>query len=204
MNKDIIEDIKQYYTNKIVRHGATPQGVDWNGKESQETRFFQLLKILDDKSERTLLDYGCGYGSLIEYLRKTNQKLNYVGFDISIEMTNKARELYGESTTWINQLEGDFKYDYVIASGLFNVKLEQKETDWQVYVIETLETINRISNKGFAFNVLTTYSDVEFRKEYLYYASPEFYFRHCKLNYSKNVSLLHDYGLYEFTILVRK
>lgn len=26
----------------------------------------------------------------------------------------------------------------------------------------------------------------------------------CKRRYSKNVALLHDYGLYEFTILIRK
>jgi hypothetical protein len=26
----------------------------------------------------------------------------------------------------------------------------------------------------------------------------------CKRKFSRNVALLHDYGLYEFTILVRK
>jgi predicted TPR repeat methyltransferase len=204
MSKNFIEDINKYYTNKVISYGATPQGVDWNGIESQETRFFQLLKIVDDEPESTLLDYGCGFGSLLAYVRKINKKLKYVGFDISTEMIKKAHELYGDSTTWKNRLEDDLKYDYVIASGLFNVKLEQNENDWQDYVIKTLDIMNSISNKGFAFNILTTYSDNEFTKDYLYYASPEFYFRHCKLNYSKQVSLLHDYGLYEFTISVSK
>ena len=38
----------------------------------------------------------------------------------------------------------------------------------------------------------------------LYYGDPCFFFDHCKTRYSKQVGLLHDYGLYEFTILVRK
>jgi hypothetical protein len=30
------------------------------------------------------------------------------------------------------------------------------------------------------------------------------FFDHCKRNFSRQVALLHDYGLWEFTILVRK
>ena len=37
----------------------------------------------------------------------------------------------------------------------------------------------------------------------LYYADPCRLFDHCKRRYSRHVALLHDYGLYEFTILVR-
>ena len=38
----------------------------------------------------------------------------------------------------------------------------------------------------------------------LYYADPCALFDHCKTKYSRNVALLHDYGLYEFTLIVRK
>ena len=41
-------------------------------------------------------------------------------------------------------------------------------------------------------------------KDYLFYADPGELFDHCKRRYSRWVALLHDYGLYEFTILVRK
>lgn len=204
MSDKIIDDINKYYTDKVISHGATPQGVDWNGVESQENRFKQLLKITNDDANCTLLDYGCGFGALLTYLRKINKHLNYIGFDISSEMLKKATEIHGNQGIWKNNLDDEIKYDFVIASGLFNVKLKQSEEDWQKYIINTLDKINNISKKGFAFNILTSYSDMEFMKDYLYYASPEHYFRHCKLVYSKQVSLLHDYGLYEFTILVRK
>jgi len=38
----------------------------------------------------------------------------------------------------------------------------------------------------------------------LYYADPIFLFEHCRRTFSRFVSLIHDYPLYEFTILVRK
>jgi hypothetical protein len=38
----------------------------------------------------------------------------------------------------------------------------------------------------------------------LFYADPCVYFDLCKRRYSRQVALLHDYGLYEFTLIVRK
>ena len=57
---------------------------------------------------------------------------------------------------------------------------------------------------GFAFNCLTSYSDAHKMRDYLYYADPCALFDLCKRRYSRYVALLHDYKLYEFTILVRK
>jgi len=94
--------------------------------------------------------------------------------------------------------------DYIVASGIFNVKNEIIESEWLYYILSTIEIMNKKSKKGFAFNVLTKYSDKEYMKNYLYYADPLFLFDYCKRNFSRNVALLHDYDLYEFTILVRK
>ena len=38
-------------------------------------------------------------------------------------------------------------------------------------------------------------------KDYLFYADPCQLFDYCKQNFSKQVALLHDYRLYEFTII---
>jgi hypothetical protein len=93
--------------------------------------------------------------------------------------------------------------DYTVASGVFNVKLGVGVEDWREYVFSTLETIARLSVKGFAFNMLTTYSDADKMRDDLYYGDPREFFDLCKRKYSRNVALLHDYGLYEFTTIVR-
>jgi len=72
------------------------------------------------------------------------------------------------------------------------------------YVLDTVSELDRLSNKGFAFNILTSYSDADLMRSDLFYADPCYFFDYCKRNFSKQVALLHDYGLYEFTILVRK
>jgi SAM-dependent methyltransferase len=206
MSNRIIENINKYYSEKVIIHGATPQGVDWNGIESQEKRFAQLMKITENEIDTnySLLDFGCGYGSLLDYLLKANKKVNYWGYDISVEMLKIAKEKHRKNEIWLNNIDENFQTDYVVASGLFNVKLEQNNIDWENYIVDTLDFFNQISTKGFAFNILTSYSDKEYMKDYLYYASPENFFTICKTKYSKQVSLLHDYGLYEFTILVKK
>jgi hypothetical protein len=56
---------------------------------------------------------------------------------------------------------------------------------------------------GMAFNMLTAYADRERMRTDLYYADPHKYFDLCRERYSRNVALLHDYDLYEFTIGVR-
>jgi SAM-dependent methyltransferase len=204
MNKEILKKVDRYYSDKIAKHGATSKGVDWNGRESHVLRFSQLCKVFSEKNKFTLLDYGCGYGSLIEYLNENKIPCQYTGFDISKMMIEKAKERHlSKNSVFISELDSS-KYDYTIANGIFNVKLDSSDIDWRTYVLETIQKINSISLKGFSFNILTSYSDEDYKKDYLYYANPLFYFDYCKNNFSKNVALLHDYNLYEFTIILRK
>jgi hypothetical protein len=94
--------------------------------------------------------------------------------------------------------------DYTVASGIFNVRLQHSDDVWKEYILQTLHRMDQLSTCGFAFNVLTCYSDPEYMRTDLHYADPLFWFDHCKRQFSRSVALLHDYPLYEFTILVRK
>ncbi len=201
----ILEDVSRYYSGKLEIHGATPRGVDWNSAESQRLRFQQLLKVCDCRTPFTINDYGCGYGALADYLRDEGYVFRYYGFDISSKMTARARELHSASqVTFVNE-ESDLRpADYTVASGIFNVRLETPAIEWERYMLDTLAAINELSLRGFAFNALTKYSDPELMRQDLYYADPLILFDHCKTKFSRFVSLIHDYPLYEFTILVRK
>ena len=189
-----------------MQFGTTPQGVDWNSIESQELRFSILRKIIDPSvKSKSVLDYGCGFGYMYAYMKKNGEPCKYTGFDISEAMLLEAKKLYkGKDVKWIHSLSAKQKYDYVIASGIFNVRLDSSKKNWKNYMLHTLDKMNSCSKKGFSFNVLTKYSDKEYRKDYLYYADPLFLFDYCKRKYSKYITLLHDYPLYEFTILVKK
>jgi len=68
----------------------------------------------------------------------------------------------------------------------------------------TLDALDRTSYRGFAFNCLTCFADADKMRDNLYDADPCAFFDLCRRRYSHHVALLHDYGLYEFTVLVRK
>jgi SAM-dependent methyltransferase len=203
---DIHGDVERYYTGKIKTHGRTPQGVDWNSSESQSLRFEQLTRIVDFSNSFSILDYGCGYGALVEFLSEKSRQFNYTGFDLSEEMIRSAGEIYPRtpSLQFVTNPSELRAADYVVASGIFSVKLQTAEEPWLSYITDTLHHMNALCTKGFSFNALTMYSDAEHMRHDLYYADPKFLFDYCKRNFSKKVALLHDYPLYEFTLLIRK
>ncbi len=206
MKNKIIHQVNQYYSKKILDNGTTPEGVDWNSAESQELRFDILSNVIADKDNFSLLDYGCGFGSMYDYFKEKYHQFHFTGLDISEEMIRAAvnRNQDDKNSNWVTALDIKEKFDYAIASGIFNVKLDNSDKEWENYILDTIDKISSHSKKGFSFNILTKYSDKEFMKDYLYYADPLFLFDYCKRNFSRNVALLHDYNLYEFTIIIRK
>lgn len=202
----LLAKVEQYYSAKIELHGANAAGVDWNGKESQFNRFNQLLKLIPRNSAYSLNDIGCGYGAVLEVIGSDPLMSSYLGVDLSREMIDAASERYSghEKVGFVVGAHPNNSADYGIASGIFNVKFETPDNEWLEYILHNLDILNDTSEKGFSFNCLTSYSDRELMRSNLYYADPCYFFDHCKKKYAKNVALLHDYGLYEFTMIVRK
>lgn len=200
-----LDHVKSYFEKCIQEHGASPRGSDWNSETSQNTRFDQLLKVVETHSF-SLLDYGCGYGALADYLVTKGFEADYYGYDILESAIESARQAHANKPRRIfftdkSQLP---VCDYTVASGIFNFRGEQSFDEWTEYVVGVLGEFHQLSRRGFSSNFLTKYSDAEKMRPDLYYADPLFLFDYCKRHFSKNVALLHDYRLYDFTILVRK
>jgi SAM-dependent methyltransferase len=199
-------DVAAYFADTLDRHGPTPAGVDWRDGASQRARFDQLGKLFTADPAAGVADLGCGYGAFARYLRSTGHAGRYLGIDLSPAMIEAARghtadlpELRFEVG---NRLVGPV--DYAIASGIFNVRLGHDADRWQGYIEATIDEMATASTRGFGFNCLTSYSDPDRMRPDLHYTDPLALFDRCKRRYSRHVALLHDYGLYEFTILVRK
>jgi SAM-dependent methyltransferase len=203
--RDITTQVERYYTNKLREYGPTPRGVDWNSPESQQLRYTQLLALARPDEAFSINDFGCGYGALVEILIASGNSFNYHGFDLSVAMVEQAKSLYNARedcrfTTSLDELE---PADFTIASGIFNVRLGVEPERWHDYVVDTIDSMAGVTHRGIAFNMLTSYSDPEHMRSDLYYADPACYFNHCMRRFGRGVALLHDYGLYEFTVLVR-
>ena len=202
--EQIRDKVGRYYTGRLQEHGTTARGVDWNSEESQNLRFAQLARVLPG-GEYSLVDYGCGYGALVAFLERRGDAFDYQGFDISTAMVARAVEEHGGPRRRFVTSEAELEpADFALASGVFNVRLDTPGDEWTEYIDHTLGVLDRLGRRGFAFNMLTSYSDADRMRSDLYYGDPCRFFDLCKRSYSKQVALLHDYGLYEFTMLVRK
>jgi SAM-dependent methyltransferase len=194
-------EVADYYTRKILEHGPTSKGVDWKDEEGHNLRFEQICKLFE-LGDFSVCDLGCGYGALFSYMNYW-KACGYAGVDISEEMIDFAKKMhrsYDNATFKV----GDkcVPSDYCVSSGIFNVRLSAKDEAWREHIFNTLQDMWKNAKQGISFNCLTSYADI--KRDYLYYANPLELFDFCKVNFSRKVSLIHDYDLYEFTILVRR
>ena len=201
-NDTMLDDVRRLYEESLERHGTVSAGVGWPDAEAHRIRFYKLTELVDTADEISVNDLGCGYGAYFGYLRGRGVKVKkFRGYDISDEMIARARTLEPAGEFQLGARLAEVA-DYSFACGIFNVRLERNESEWRSHIMATLDNMLESSTRGFAFNLLTSY--VDFRRDHLYYGDPREYFDLCKTRYSKKVTLLHDYPLYEWTMLVRK
>jgi SAM-dependent methyltransferase len=202
----IRRDVATYYASKLATHGPTPQGVDWNGVASHELRHRQFLRLIEGVPDSSVLDLGCGFGDFFRFLRMEGHLGPYIGYDVASNMIAEALRLHGEGggRQWRIGAEPDETADFAIASGIFNVKGDIEIKVWERYIYQTIDILARVGRRGFAFNVLSLSSDPERRAANLYYADASKMLSYCLARYGRSVALLQDYGLYEFTMIVRR
>ena len=204
----IQQRLNEYFEEKLDIYGATPKGVDYNGPEAQALRFEQLVKVIDSSRKFTVIDYGSGYGAMYDFLHQKGWDFEYYGIDLIEKMVLAGREAHkGFLNAHFTTEEKDVpSVDYLLAGAIFNIKMKVPYTEWQDFTLRTLRNMDTLCSKGFSFNMLTKYSDADRMAERpdLFFGDPLLFFDFCKRNFSRNVALLHDYGLYDFTILIRK
>jgi SAM-dependent methyltransferase len=202
---NLLSQVADYYSRRLEEYGTTPRGVDWNGSESQDLRFEQLERLFDGRQDFSLADIGCGYGALLDHLGTRGVHCDYVGTDVSSNMIAAARNRHQghPHAQFIEGVRPIESVDYVIASGIFNVRGDIDDDTWRAYFHATLDDMHADSQDGYAFNCLSARSDPDRMRADLYYADPAATLAYC-LRHSRHVALLHDYGLYEFTVLVRR
>ena len=202
----VIGFVVDYYTSKLTQHGTTPQGVDWNGEASHELRHHQFLRLLEAAPEASVLDLGCGFGDFLRFLRARGHRGDFIGYDIAPGMIEQASRLHAAdaASRWRIGAKPQETADFAIASGIFNVKGKVSADVWNDYVHETIEVLAKAGRSGFAFNMLSLSSDPERRRANLHYADAPTMLAYCLRHYGRSVALLQDYGLYEFTVIVRR
>lgn len=158
-----------------------------------------LTDIAPDLRTAKILDFGCGTGHLLTFLRQRLQYSGeYVGYDLSATMIAKAREKFSnvrfEQRDVLESASIEEHFDYVLSNGVFNNHVAD---NWGL-MTAILRRLFPHARKGLAFNALSTYVDRV--DPDLFYVSPERVFKFCKEELSLRVTLRHDYLVKPSTI----
>jgi hypothetical protein len=192
-----------YYSRRLAAHGSTHRGVDWSSAESQELRLETLLGGVDWRGRPSLLDFGCGWGALAGHLDRLGVACDYVGYDIAPTMIEAARACF-PGRCFTSDPEDVRPADHVVASGIFNVRLDTPGPDWAGYVEATIARLGSLTRRRLAFNMLPPASSPELARPDLHYADPAAIAELCRRTVGGRVSLRERYGLWEFTVILER
>ena len=151
-------NIPEFYDEMASLYKEGWKASHWNSKESQEDNFNLLTQIAPFEQSDRILDLGCGQGDLFGFMQRRGWRSIYEGIDVSPKMIERAWTKYPKGRfACIDFLDKKFnyKYDWILASGPFNHKVEEDQYD---YLKKCIEKMYSLAGKGFGV-ILTSQHD---------------------------------------------
>ncbi|MFN8165967.1 MAG: methyltransferase domain-containing protein [Bacteroidia bacterium] len=203
MDQKHIQESISYYQEKIKKFGSSAEGMDWKNADTQYLRFDILSRYIDFSRKPSVLDVGCGNGEFLNYCRSRNLDLNYYGVDAVPEMAAMVNDRFGMGTAECCEFlswQTNRKFDFVIASGTFNAKLNTTEEVWQNYFHDNIRKMFSLALTGVVFNCMTSF--VDYRYDRLYYPTVQELSELAVKELSRRFVIDHSYPLYEMTMAI--
>jgi SAM-dependent methyltransferase len=201
MNQRDREAYRARYVGRLEQFGHDPRTLGWaSGK--QDERFTALTSFVSLDEATSILDVGCGFGDLYDFLRRSGYRGRYTGVDLVPELVVAGRAAYPAADLRVGdiaEIGADERFDLVVASGIFNAKLSYEDT-WN-HLTLTLTRMFALCEVAVAADFLTSY--VDFERADLHYVSPERTFCFAK-GLTRRVTLAHHYMPFEFAICLYK
>lgn len=203
----IINNSKKYYEDKFKKFGPSVKGLNWKNKSSQELRFKILTKI-GNINNRSVHDFGCGYGDFNKYLKKDFINFKYIGTDISELILKEAKKKNRQNSIFYkydiinSSFEKKLVSDFVLNSGVFTVRNNINNDKWWGFVKSGIKSMYKYSKIGIGFNLMS--SAVDFKERHLFYKSSKDVSKFIQNNLSKKIKIVYSQYLWEYTVFVYK
>jgi SAM-dependent methyltransferase len=203
LKEDDRQDYIEQYESRLRKYGYSPETLGWGKYGRQEVRFSVLTDYALQIRESSILDVGCGFADLYDFLIKKGWQGRYTGIDIVPGLLEVALERHPDLDLRQIDITADSvnleRYDFVIASGMLNAEL--KVGDNQTHIAKALNSMFQHARVAVCVDFLSTY--VEFRKPGSWHTDPGWALSVAK-RLSRRVMLRHDYLPFEFALLIFK
>ena len=202
--------LQDHYERCLNKFGPTEKGMDWPNAKDLEKRFNALTSFLNESLTETvhLLDLGCGIGLLLKYLKANSQceQLIYTGVDISEKMIQNAKELQPDGNFIVcdilEQKLDENSFDFIVMNGLFTEKRELSQSEMFGFFEDMIVEAYRAARVGLSFNLMS--SHVDWKREDLFHVELDILVAFLIKNCSRRITINMDYGLYEYTVTLKK
>ena len=202
-------ELVNFYENCLRVHGRKPEGLDWPNAKDLEKRYEIMLSFVENRaSDIKILDLGCGPGLLLDYLkqRHATKGLIYNGVDISNSMIREALKRWPEEKfecrDFLKNKYAKNEFDNVLMNGLFTKKQSLPEHVMKKFLQTTIVEAFRICKQSITFNVMSTH--VDWTREDLYHVPLDDLAEFLTREVSRHFIIRNDYGLYEYTVHVKR
>ena len=192
--KLLVDDVYSKYVDKYDKNSI--ECVGWmDGTENAQKRFQTIYEggIGNDDS---ILDVGCGVAHLHTYLSNQGWSGKYLGVDPNKKAIDLIDEDINTMCGTIDGLPEFMKYDWVIASGIFNIGLREEHS------FSIIGNMISHANKGIIFNMLRApYEDDKYEAY-----DPEKIKRRLNIFDHSKIEIIEDYmeNNAEFTVYFYK
>ncbi len=201
-----------FYDELLKKNGPTPSGVAWRDQDGQHLRFEVMLQLIGSEELHrggvSINDLGCGYGALFDYIKDDPLMKNsrYQGYDICESLIDQAKRLHSDDRARFTQsMVATEAADYSFVSGTFNMVADRDDEGWRAYIRDSLAHLWRQTRKGLAFNMLdAARTPFDKRNGGLFYDRAQRYMDFCQNTLGAKTTLVDDYPLDEWTLLLRR
>ncbi len=211
MSNNLYHELVSHYEDCLEKYGNNHQGVDWPNKKDLVTRYNVILEIINHLSVKKgfkLLDLGCGYGGIIDFLdaNNFNKEIKYHGIDLSKKMIESAKKEYPNHSfeardILVNNLQEN-SFDVIIMNGVFTEKRSLTEDEMYDFFKKMIAESYKACKQGIAFNVMS--KNVDWERDDLFHLSFDKLSQFLCKNVSRDFIFRSDYKLYEYTCYVFK
>ncbi len=192
------DKILSYYDSLIKEYGPNDsRSVGWTSESTEKIRY-TILSEIGDLNNHSILDVGCGFGNLYDFLKNKNLSFSYKGIDINPKIISLAKEKHPnisfETLDFGSYQNG--KYDYIFCSGALSFKVP----NYKQFYFEYIKKMFNSSNIGIAFNMLNYKNNTNHGDDKLFatYSTKEIY-DFC-LTLTSKVTIRENYLPNDFTI----
>jgi SAM-dependent methyltransferase len=203
MNEKDIDIYRNRYNKRIEKYGISPESLGWGGGKERQFLRFKILLEIGVKQKETLLDVGCGFADLYEFLILSNFEIDYTGVDINEKLINMSKEKNPDLNVFTADiLDNEFRqtYDWIICCGIFNAKLSYEDN--YTYIKKMITKMFHISRKGVAIDFMSNY--VDFQDPIAFHTSESEIIKFVKNELKAKIVVRMDYLPYEFCVYITK